>query len=411
MGKKKRGTGRSPDQAVIDLVSDYFTATRSQLAAVLSAPDRYADAYNTADHRLPSENLKAWMITQSGMTDEETSYRSLFGTLHGVDYMTLRGWRNHPSIVRLHRATLQAVLDSEVTSEVLPGSQLLPPTFAPLVALPNPVIMPGSMPASESDFLGLPHEAITHERYDLIHIGPSYVKDFNDIRPIRGPEDISEANFLTLTFFGRLCNASGAPAPSRTLPDLNGQMRSVTPTVSVRIGTPLTDLTHQERLDHALAQMTDTAAADLARTNSTAYSSVGDLVQSTKHLLHLGIAVTTYLAAAESRTDTSPVRRYSLRADRTSETTVSMHSVGFTTGRLIERALAEAASDPATDREPSGRRSPRPHVRRGHFKKVRFGKGLAEIRIAWIAPTLVRPDVTPDPLVLRDPGPGVSSSP
>jgi hypothetical protein len=414
VGKKKRGTGRNPDQVAMDLVTDYLAATRTQLVAIMSNPDRFADAYNEADHRLSVEDHKAWVLSQSGMTDKEVAYRRRCGKQHGYDFTMLRGWsRNDPIVVRLHQATLQAVLTSEAATETLPGSQLMPPSFsAPLVALPNPVVMPGSVSKAEAEFLGRSSESVTHERYDLIHIGPAYAKHFNDIRPIHRSERRCEANFLTLTFFGRLCDAQGVPAPARLLPDLHGQMRSVTPTVSVRIGTPLTDLTHQERLDHALQQITDTAAQDLAQLNATAYSSMDDLVQSTEQLLHLGLAVTTYLAAAESRTDTSPPRHYTLRANRTTEATVSVQSVGFATGRLIEKALAAAASDPATDHEPSGRRSPRPHLRRGHFKKVRFGKGLAETRIAWIAPTLVRPDVTPEPLVLRDPGPpgvGVNS--
>ena len=33
--------------------------------------------------------------------------------------------------------------------------------------------------------------------------------------------------------------------------------------------------------------------------------------------------------------------------------------------------------------------SVRPHWRRGHFRRIRFGEGLAESRLGWIRPVLV----------------------
>jgi hypothetical protein len=35
------------------------------------------------------------------------------------------------------------------------------------------------------------------------------------------------------------------------------------------------------------------------------------------------------------------------------------------------------------------RRPPRPHWRRGHFRRIRCGEGLAESRLGWIRPVLV----------------------
>lgn len=37
-----------------------------------------------------------------------------------------------------------------------------------------------------------------------------------------------------------------------------------------------------------------------------------------------------------------------------------------------------------------GRRSPKPHWRRGHFRGIRRGKGRTEVKITWIRPVLVR---------------------
>lgn len=43
-----------------------------------------------------------------------------------------------------------------------------------------------------------------------------------------------------------------------------------------------------------------------------------------------------------------------------------------------------------------GRKSPRPHWRKGHFKTVRFGEGRKQSKIKWIMPVLVRKDAGGD---------------
>jgi len=48
---------------------------------------------------------------------------------------------------------------------------------------------------------------------------------------------------------------------------------------------------------------------------------------------------------------------------------------------------AEAAAEPGPS-EPH--RGLRPHWRRGHFRRIRFGEGLSESRLGWIQPYLVR---------------------
>jgi len=50
---------------------------------------------------------------------------------------------------------------------------------------------------------------------------------------------------------------------------------------------------------------------------------------------------------------------------------------------------AVAATPAAAERGDSARRSPRPHWRRGHFRRVRCGEGLSDSRLGWIRPVLV----------------------
>ena len=50
---------------------------------------------------------------------------------------------------------------------------------------------------------------------------------------------------------------------------------------------------------------------------------------------------------------------------------------------------AGAAPAPAGHGDGDPRRPPRPHWRRGHFRRIRHGEGLAEIRLGWIRPVLV----------------------
>ena len=50
------------------------------------------------------------------------------------------------------------------------------------------------------------------------------------------------------------------------------------------------------------------------------------------------------------------------------------------------RREAEGSAGAAAGDAPG---SVRPHWRRGHFRRIRFGEGLAESRLGWIRPVLV----------------------
>ena len=50
------------------------------------------------------------------------------------------------------------------------------------------------------------------------------------------------------------------------------------------------------------------------------------------------------------------------------------------------RREVEGSTGGAADDAPG---SVRPHWRRGHFRRIRFGEGLAESRLGWIRPVLV----------------------
>jgi hypothetical protein len=58
---------------------------------------------------------------------------------------------------------------------------------------------------------------------------------------------------------------------------------------------------------------------------------------------------------------------------------------------LGPRDLPTATAMPAPDERDDGshRRSPRPHWRRGHFRRIRCGEGLRDSRLGWIRPVLV----------------------
>ena len=54
------------------------------------------------------------------------------------------------------------------------------------------------------------------------------------------------------------------------------------------------------------------------------------------------------------------------------------------------RTLTPATDDGAATQAPQGPgRSLKPHWRRGHFRRIRFGEGLSESRVGWIQPVLV----------------------
>lgn len=412
--KNKKRARVNPDQAALDMVNDYVAATRSQLAILLSQPERYADALNRVDPHLPSQERARWVTEHSGMTDDEIAARYQFGSLHGSDYTCLRAWQQHPSLIRLHPTTLAAVVESESPATALPGNQLLPRTFfAPLIALPQPILLPAAITSGETNALGVMASAVSHERYDLLHLAPALSHSFNDVRVITSPDHLDSANCLIITFLGRSCDASGRLAPDGHADDLNGQRRTVTPTVSVRISTPLTDMTYTDRFAHALKQIIDTSIQDIADGHLSLYQGMDDLETSTNHLLHTGLSVAMYLSTAESTTDTSPARTYTLDGTRRCHPAVTVHSVGFTTGRLIAKSTTSTHTPTTPSTDPtSSRRSPRAHHRRGHWRAVWRGHGEHKVKgTAWITPVEVKGRTSSEPLIVRDPGPATPPTP
>ena len=74
---------------------------------------------------------------------------------------------------------------------------------------------------------------------------------------------------------------------------------------------------------------------------------------------------------------------------------VQMWDVGYRYGKAIKLALEEANKYAKTidfkdgEKEHKKRKSPRPHVRCAHYRRVRIGKGRTEISIIWIPPIIV----------------------
>lgn len=88
---------------------------------------------------------------------------------------------------------------------------------------------------------------------------------------------------------------------------------------------------------------------------------------------------------ARSRGDAEAMRQIERRAFRRHKNERIVDTFELDLGEVDRIFLGSVANDPAS--------SKRPHVRRGHFRKVRHGEGRKSVKYKWFPPTIVRRDL------------------
>ena len=181
----------------------------------------------------------------------------------------------------------------------------------------------------------------------------------------------------------------------------------ISPITDLIFSTQLTDQSLQQRVSASVNATQMSFQSDMAAEGKSAFTSSDAVASQVTEAITTALAICCYLAAAESRNDTSTPRKVSLRQTPSAD----VRSVGFATGRLLTRMRNDAQSSQPTEATNSelSRKSPIPHYRRGFFKTVRHGKGRTLRKLVWILPTFVQPrtstTTTPPVRVVRDPGP------
>lgn len=343
------------------------------LRTMLRQPLKYANVIVDADNEGITHEEFSRRVSRAVSADEKdllTTIGNITGSTPGEDVIQLVRWSRNRVVFVVDPDTADAVRATEWGETVIPGEVLrrLPYTD-PMVVLPEPFRVPA--------------EGGVVEKYEAFLV--------LGVRPPRRRASTHdpETTQYVLHFLGRIVDPITDKPVQAVGERMTGEVFTVTQVVGMRVITPLTDMTMEDRKKYA--------EADIARLGAVAQIGFHDeeqALQVTREMTELALSLLVYLVTDDVDSEATRLhgqRRGSAKKGKKSSTSDDEdRSASETTvvevGYRIGAALRASHHDPHASSLGTGRRTVSPHMRRAHIHTFRRGKGRQERFLRWLPP-------------------------